>query len=207
MYVWAIQEVCDAMNGKSRLGEGGRFGRVTKGRHLLTLGAGGLAYHGSGFFGLTLNRRNRNQQRMLGALACLLAIATLYAPLAAAAFSPSAMACCTGGFCNIPKHHHKSKAAANPDSTATHEAGHEDCGHDSSGKVAGKMPEMNDCSMDCCQTHETPAVSSVTFVMPPVFFLPASMDVTRSDESVRAIEIPRAIEPASPPPRFLSNIL
>src|SRR5215470_20179985 len=98
---------------------------------------------------------------MFGALACLLAIAVLYAPLAAAAFSPSAMACCTAGFCNIPKHHHKSKPSTSPDSVATHEAGHEDCGHDSPAKAGTKAGDktagMNDCSMDCCQPHEAPA--------------------------------------------------
>jgi hypothetical protein len=112
------------------------------------------------------------------------------------------MACCTGGFCNIPKHHHK-KAATPSDSNVTHQSGHEDCGHDMASKTVG----MNDCSMDCCQTHETPAVSSVIFVMPPVFFVPVSMHVTRASENARSIEIPRAIEPASPPPRFLSNSL
>jgi hypothetical protein len=144
---------------------------------------------------------------VLGALACLLAIAFLYAPLAAAAFSP-AMACCAEGFCNIPKHHHKSKTAPNPNPAVTHEAGHEDCGHDMSSKVGDKTAGMNDCSMDCCQTHETPAtVGSVTFVMPPVFVVPVSMHVTRSSGITRALEIPRAIEPASPPPRLLSNAL
>jgi hypothetical protein len=136
---------------------------------------------------------------VIGALACLLAIAALYAPLAAAAFSPAALACCTGGFCNIPKHHHKGNGAPVPPSAASHE----DCGHNMSGKMAG----MNECSMDCCQEHEMTALSSVTFVMPPVFFVPISMHMTRAAESARAIEIPRTIEPASPPPRLLSNTL
>jgi hypothetical protein len=147
-----------------------------------------------------LNRKNHNRNRLIGALACLLAIAVLYAPLAAAAFSPSLMACCTKGFCNIPKHHHKSNAAS---SQAPAAASHEDCGHNMAANVTG----MSDCSMDCCQTHETPAVSSVTFVMPPVFFVPLAMHVTRAVETVHTIEIPRAIEPASPPPRILSNAL
>ena len=150
-----------------------------------------------------MNRVHHNRQRLFGALACLLAILSLYAPLAAAAFSPSAMACCTGGFCNIPKHHHKNKVVVNPDSASTHEAGHEDCGHNMAANVTG----MSDCSMDCCQTHETPAVGSVAFVMPPVFFVPLSVHVTPAADAARAIEIPRSIEPASPPPRFLSNIL
>ena len=166
--------------------------------------------------GSTLNRRNHNRQRVTGALACLLAIAFLYAPMAVAAFSPSAMACCTAGFCNIPSHHHKSKVATSPEPASTHEAGHEDCGHDMSAKVGDKTAvsegtdrrRMSDCSMDCCQTHEAPAaVGSVTFVMPPVFFVAISMHVTRAGEIARAIEIPRAIDPDSPPPRFLSNTL
>jgi hypothetical protein len=109
------------------------------------------------------------------------------------------MACCTKGFCNIPAHHHKSNTA----SSQAPAASHEDCGHNMAENATG----MSDCSMDCCQTHETPAVSSVTFVMPPVFFAPVSMHVTRAAENARAIEIPRAIEPASPPPRILSNTL
>ena len=145
---------------------------------------------------------------MLGSVACLLAIAFLYAPMAAAAFSASAMACCAAGFCNIPSHHHKSKVATSAESASTQEAGHSDCGHDMSAKVADKTAAMNDCSMDCCRTHEAPAaVGSVTFVMPPVFFVAISMHVTRTPEVARAIEIPRAIEPDSPPPRFLSNTL
>jgi hypothetical protein len=163
-----------------------------------------LDYHGEVIFRSILSRKNHHRSRFIGALACLLAIAVLYAPLAASAFSPSAMACCTGGFCNIPKHHHKSNAASAEAPVASHAAAsHEDCGHDMAANVTG----MSNCSMDCCQTHETPAVGSVTFVMPPVFFAPTSMHVTRAAETARAIEIPRSIEPASPPPRFLSNIL
>jgi hypothetical protein len=149
-----------------------------------------------------LNSKKHNRNRLIGALACLLAIAVLYAPLAAAVVSPSLMACCTKGFCNIPKHHHKSDATSSSPATAP-ATPHEDCGHNMAANVAG----MSDCSMDCCQTHETPAVSSVTFVMPPVFFVPLAIHVTRAVETVRAIEIPRAIEPASPPPRLLSNTL
>ncbi|MBV8515523.1 MAG: hypothetical protein JO260_09515 [Acidobacteria bacterium] len=142
-------------------------------------------------------KSKHRRTRVISALACLLAIVVLYAPLAAVAFSPSLMACCAKGFCNIPRHHHRSNAATHPDAGAS--ASHEDCGRNMAAKTAG----TSDCSMDCCHSHETPAVSSVTFLMPPVFFVPLSMHVARAAETVRAIEIPRAIEPASPPPRFL----
>ena len=151
-----------------------------------------------------MSSTNHTRTREFGALACLLAIAVLYAPLGAAAFSPSVMACCTGKFCNIPKHHHKSNAASSEKPPQTQApppaASHEDCGHNMAANATG----MSDCSMDCCQTHETPAVSSVTFVMPPVIFVAVSVNVTRAAETARAIEIPRTIEPASPPPRFFS---
>jgi hypothetical protein len=189
---------------KSRNAAVSGMGKVTNEGHLSCAASRPVGLSWERRFRSILNRTNHNRQRVLSALACLLAIAFLYAPLAAAAFSPSAMACCTAGFCNIPKHHHKSKVATSPAPVATHESGHEDCGHDMAGKLAG----MNDCSMDCCQSHETPAaVGSVTFVMPPVFFVSISMHVTRAGQTARAIEIPRSIEPASPPPRFLNNIL
>jgi hypothetical protein len=161
----------------------------------------GVDYDREVIFRSTLSNRHHNRGRVIGALACLLAIAFLYAPLAAAAFSPSAMACCANGLCNIPSHHHKSSATTTtPASTGSHE----DCGHN----MAGKMASMTECSMDCCQTHETPAaVGSVTFVMAPMFHVTVSMDVTRAGEITRAIEIPRTIEPVSPPPRFLSSTL
>lgn len=133
-----------------------------------------------------LNHSDHNRRRILAALACLLAIAFLYAPLAGAAWSATAMDCCINGICNIPKHHHKTNPAP--------AAAHEDCGHD--------MANMMNCSMSCCQDTTKPAVTAMAFVMPPPAFTTISAVATRAAEQIKSIEIPRAIEPASPPPRI-----
>jgi hypothetical protein len=135
---------------------------------------------------VNVNRRSQDRRRILAALVCLLAVAFLYAPFAAAAWSSHAMACCTDGFCNIPKHHHK-KAPA-------HSTASEDCDH--------AMGGMMDCSMSCCQDPDRPAVTSMAFVLPPVTFAFSAMGVTGAVERVHLLEIPRTIAPLSPPPRI-----
>jgi len=136
-----------------------------------------------------VKHRSQNRRRVLAALACLLAVVFLYAPFAAAALSSQAMACCTDGFCNIPKHHHK-KAPAHSEAT-------EDCDRHSH-----DMGSMMDCSMSCCQDPDKAAVvTSLAFVVPLVTVANSATIVTRAVERVHSIEIPRSIEPVSPPPR------
>ncbi len=132
-----------------------------------------------------VNHRTQNRCRTLAALVCLLAVAFLYAPFAAAAWSSHAMACCTDGFCNIPKHHHKK--------APVHSTASEECDHATGG--------MMDCSMSCCQDPDKPAVTSMAFVLPPAAFAASAISVTDSVERVHSIEIPRTIAPLSPPPR------
>jgi len=129
--------------------------------------------------------RIHHRRRIFSALACLLAVVFLYAPLAGAAWSSHAMACCTGGYCNILNHHHQ-KAPANSSAS-------EDCGH--------RMALMN-CSMSCCPDPDKPVVTSVAFVLPPATFTPSSILVTRTVERTRSIGIPRSVEPLSRPPRI-----
>jgi hypothetical protein len=129
--------------------------------------------------------RTQNRCRILAAVVCLLAVAFLYAPFAAAAWSSHAMACCTDGFCNIPQHHHK-KAPA-------HSATSEDCDH--------AMGGMMHCSMSCCQDPDKPAVTSMAFVLPPAAFAASAMIISGAVERIHSIEIPRPIAPLSPPPR------
>jgi hypothetical protein len=133
-----------------------------------------------------VKRRAQNRRRIIAALACLLAVVFLYAPYAAAAYSSQAMACCTAGFCNISTHHH-TKAAANSTSA-------KDCSHDRGGTM--------DCSMSCCQDlDKSVVISLLAFVLPPVTDAESATIVTRAVERVHSIEIPRSIEPVSPPPR------
>jgi hypothetical protein len=134
--------------------------------------------------------RIHHRRRIFSALACLLAVVFLFAPLAGAAWSSHAMACCAGGYCNIPNHHHQ-KAPANSSAS-------EDCGH---GLALMK------CSMSCCQDSDKPVVTSVAFVLPTATFTSSSILVTRTIEHTGSIGIPRSVAPLSPPPRISRTAL
>jgi len=114
----------------------------------------------------------------------------LYAPLAGAAWSAHAMACCTGDSCPISQHHHQKKQAA-PHSEM-------DCGHD--------MAQMMDCSMSCCQTSENPLVTAVAFVLPNANSASASIAVIGAADTLQELQIPRSLKPLSPPPRFAHTL-
>ena len=133
-----------------------------------------------------VNASSKDRKRIAAAWVCLFAALALYAPLAGAAWSAHAMACCTGDYCPIAQHHHQKKQAS-PHSEM-------DCGHD--------MGEMMDCSMSCCQMSENPLVTAVAFVLPDVTFASASIAVTGAADTLQALEIPRSLKPLSPPPRF-----
>jgi len=117
----------------------------------------------------------------------LFAAVFLYAPLAAAAWSAHAMACCTGDHCPIAQHHHGQKAPSPQHS-------HMDCEHD--------MGEMMECSMSCCQSSEKPLVTAVAFVLPHLVSASAHASVVSTVETAQAVAIPRSVKPVSPPPRF-----
>jgi hypothetical protein len=94
------------------------------------------------------------------------------------------MACCTNGYCNIPKHHHQ-KAPVNSAPT-------EEC---------GPTHAMVDCSMSCCQDPDKAAVSSAVFVMPPATEASSAVNVSGTSERLYPVKTPRTVEPLSPPPR------
>jgi len=129
-------------------------------------------------------------RRILAAWTCLFAAVFLYAPLAAAAWSAHAMACCTGDHCPIPQHHHGRKAPA--------QHSHMDCEHD--------MGEMMHCSMSCCQSSEKPLATAVAFVLPHLVTAFAPASVVPTAEAAHSVAIPRSVEPASPPPRFAHTL-
>ena len=137
-----------------------------------------------------MNASSKDRKKIAAACICLFAAMALYAPLAGAAWSAHAMACCNGDSCPIAQHHHQKKQAA-PHSEM-------DCGHD--------MGEMMDCSMSCCRGSENPLVTSIAFVLPHVSSASANIAVTGAAGSLQALEIPRSLKPVSPPPR-LAHIL
>jgi hypothetical protein len=129
---------------------------------------------------------NQQRKRIVAAWACLLAAVFLYAPLAAAAWSAHAMACCSGDYCPIAAHHHPRKAPMPQHS-------HMDCEHD-----AGDL--MN-CSMACCQRSEKPLVTAVAFVLPHLASVIAPAPAVSTVENAHSVAIPQSVKPLSPPPR------
>jgi hypothetical protein len=132
-------------------------------------------------------RTPQTRFRLLAAWACLLAVASLFAPLAGAAWSTSTMDCCTGDHCTIPKHHHRNAAA------------HLDCDHDNAGGLTA-------CSMSCCQDEQRPFAAAMNFVMPLQVVSSAPVHMTSALQATRSIEIPRSVQPLVPPPRFTASL-
>jgi hypothetical protein len=119
----------------------------------------------------------------------LLATVLLFAPLAGAAWSAHAAACCTGDHCPIPEHHHSSKAPQQ-DSGCEHQAG-----------------DMMACSMNCCQSVEHAPLASLAFVLPGVALLAGPDGLTLLAQDPQAKQFPRSPEVLSPPPRLASITL
>src|SRR5258707_702015 len=125
--------------------------------------------------------------RILAAWACLMAVVFLFAPLAGAVWSSSAMDCCTGDHCTIPTHHHhKAPTGA-------------DCDHDGGSG-------LTNCSMSCCQDEDRPFATAMNFVIPALVSTAAPFRVTRALDAPQSIEIPRSIQPLLPPPRVTASV-
>jgi hypothetical protein len=131
-----------------------------------------------------VNRPSQKRLRVASALVCLLATVLLFAPLAEAAWSAHAAACCTGEHCPIPEHHHRSNAPQQ-DSGCEHQAG-----------------DMMACSMNCCQSAEHPLLASLAFLLPDVALLSGPDGLTLLTQDPQAKTFPRSPDVLSPPPRL-----
>ncbi len=138
--------------------------------------------------GISMTHRNQPRRRSISASICLLVVVLLYAPLAGAAWSSYQSACCTSGQCSIPAHHHQKTPAA--------PASHMKCEHDMSGMMA--------CAMSCCHDSDRSLVTSLAFVLPPSVAVPASAAIKSPFKLAKLLDLPRSIEPLSPPPRLVS---
>jgi len=121
----------------------------------------------------------------------MLAVALLYAPLAAAVWTAQSMPCCTGDHCPIAAHHHQN--------TSPPPAHQMDCAHEMSGFMS--------CTMSCCETTDRPTVASLSFLLPHATLAAGEPSVTPVSEVLQTVELPRSIEPLSPPPRSLNAAL
>jgi hypothetical protein len=139
-----------------------------------------------------MKKQHSHRSTTLQAGICLLAVVLLYAPWTAAAFSGrSGENCCAAGQCPAGGRHH-SKPPAGPGSAVN-------CGHD--------LAKMAACTMDCCQSPERLASAPLAFLLPPRapgLQLPGP---GKFIQDWKAREIPRAIAPASPPPRSIAAAL
>jgi hypothetical protein len=138
-----------------------------------------------------MTRRSHQRATVISACLCMLAVALLYAPLAAAVWAAQTMACCTGDHCPVAAHHHH-KAPAEP----VHEM---DCGHE--------MGSLMSCTMSCCEITDRPLVTSLAFPLPDLSLAGVTLSSSKFSETLQAVEGPICIEPLSPPPRLRSAAL
>lgn len=132
-----------------------------------------------------MTRRRHQLARVASACVCMLAVAFLHAPLAAALWAAQTMPCCTGDHCPIAAHHHQ-KTPAKP-------APEMNCGHDLGGLMS--------CTMSCCESTDRPMVASLAFLPSHVSPVITQLFVTPAPAVIQAIELPRSTEPLSPPPK------
>src|SRR6267378_3187680 len=137
---------------------------------------------------MSMHTARQTRRRSISASICLLMVALLYAPFAGAAWASYVMACCTSGQCPIAAHHHQKAPPA--------AANHMDCGHD--------MPGIMTCAMSCCHDSERSLFTSMIFVLPRPVAAATVAAIHSPIELTKPLDFPRAIEPLSPPPRFVS---
>ncbi|MBZ5702992.1 MAG: hypothetical protein LAN84_14250 [Acidobacteriia bacterium] len=135
-----------------------------------------------------MKNRRANLDVVLRAGFCLLAVALLYAPFAAAAYSARTADCCAAGRCPISGHH-PSQAPAAPGSPM-------DCGH--------AMAGMGSCSISCCESPERAAVTPLAFLLPAPAAPIVPAGASEFSTALQTAEIPRTLEPVAPPPRFVA---
>ncbi|MDP9146880.1 MAG: hypothetical protein M3N22_04430 [Acidobacteriota bacterium] len=129
-----------------------------------------------------MSDKSTNRSPVLGAWFCLFAAILLFAPLAEAAWTARAAACCTKDHCNIPQHHHSQQ----PEVAA-------ECDHHDT----GLMP----CAMNCCQETERALNIAIAFVLPSVTTLTAPAVTGAAVQDLQTVNYARTLDVLSPPPR------
>ena len=135
--------------------------------------------------------------RRVGAWACLLALALLWAPLWAAAWQVNGMSCCDGVICAA--HGHAGSKSDTKSHSAQQENAPTECQH-------GKPSSMMACQLSCCQSHDYPVTGAVLFVLPEPMTILAAVDVKVVELKSPSQAMTHLFEPPSPPPRSCSLI-
>jgi hypothetical protein len=137
--------------------------------------------------------------RLVGAWLCLLAVALLWMPVAAAAWSAHVMACCDGKMCTTQGHQHN-KQTQKPANDA---GAPMNCGH---AKGEPQSDSMMNCAMSCCQQQEQFTSAGVIYVLPEAVAQNVFVAAERSVLVADAKEITVRCGPLSPPPRSNSSV-
>jgi len=59
------------------------------------------------------------------------------------------------------------------------------------------------CAMSCCQDSDRALLTSVAFVLPPPMAAATVVAIKSPIELAKLFDLPRSLEPVSPPPRFV----
>jgi len=136
-----------------------------------------------------MTQPSRQTSRMFAASICLLAVMFGYAPLAAAAWSAYAAACCEDGMCTIPGPHHSKARSQAADGNCNHSDG------------------LAKHAMFCCRDSERFGVTSFAFVLPALILVPVENRDAHCWQAASHVNIANPVEPTSPPPRTDAAVL
>jgi len=145
---------------------------------------------------LRLQTPRQRLQKSVAAIACLIALLLVYAPMATATLMAVTGACCTGDYCPIHGNHHPSqKSDAQQNENAPMDCGHE--GHATS--------KMNSCSVSCCQTVEQIAVKVHVFLLTPLPITTSLATLCPAPIALNGSLVSPVFAPKAPPPKHLAN--
>jgi hypothetical protein len=147
---------------------------------------------------LRRNSRLLRSSRPAGAWLCLAAVALLWMPVVAAAWSAHVMACCDGKMCNAQGHRH-SKQSQNPANDAGTAM---NCEHS---KGESQSDSMMNCAMSCCQQQEQFTSPGMVYLLPAAVAQNVFFAVEHAVLLADAKQITVLSGPLSPPPRSIPS--
>jgi hypothetical protein len=136
--------------------------------------------------------------RLVGAWLCLVAVALLWMPVMAAAWSAHVMACCDGKMCTAQGHQHIQQTQKPSNNARTPM----NCGH---AKGKPQSDSMMNCAISCCQQQEQFTSAGVVYVLPVAAAQNVFLAAERSFLIADAKQMIVRCGPLSPPPRSNSS--
>lgn len=141
---------------------------------------------------------SHNRSSRFAAVCCLLAVALLHAPLAAAVSAAAGMPCCTGSQCSVALYRH----SHNPSPAPASSSHAKDCGHEERAATG-----ISSCNMSCCHDVDRAIVGSGLFLLPQTGIFVGTVQIGLATTSAKPAEMSFGLEPPSPPPRVTLSAL